>query len=185
LSTSEPADYGPAKWSFPVEAGHILQFAHAIGDANPIYSDADYASATAVGHVIAPPTFTMASAHFDPEWPLRPRPGQPWRGSGRTPSGTAGPEGGGPESGDDGEPADQGQGVRLHAEQHFEYHRHLRPGDVLTATERPGRTWDKDGQRGGRMHFTEALIDYHDQDGNLVITARRVGVEIERRASDG
>lgn len=178
MSKEKPAHGGHGGWSFPVEAGHILQFARAIGDANPIYSDAEYARATGVGHVIAPPTFTMASSHFDPDWPLWPRPGQPWRGSGRTPSGTAEPE-----SRDGDEPAHRE--VRLHAEQHFDYHRHLRPGDVLTTTERPGRTWEKDGQRGGRMHFTESVTDYHDQDGNLVITARRVGVRIERPKTGG
>lgn len=178
MSKIESAPDGDGGWSFPVEAGHILQFAHAIGDPNPIYADAEYARGTSVGHIVAPPTFTMASAHFDPDWPLRPRPGEPWRGSGQTPSGTAEHE-----SRDGAETADQG--VRLHAEQHFEYHRHLRPGDVLTATEHPGRTWEKDGQRGGRMRFTEAVIDYHDQDGNLVITARRVGVVIERAGMGG
>ena len=30
---------------FPVEAGHILQFARAIGDPNPVYTDADHARA--------------------------------------------------------------------------------------------------------------------------------------------
>jgi N-terminal half of MaoC dehydratase len=173
LSKIEP-DGG---WTFPVEAGHIRQFARAIGDTNPIYSDAEYARETGVGHVIAPPTFTMASAHSDPDWPLWPRPGQPWRGSGRTPSGT-----GDHESRDD---ETKSEGVGLHAEQHFEYHRHLHPGDVLTATQHPGRTWEKNGQRGGHMRFTEAVVEYHDQDGNLVITARRVGVVIERPRTGG
>ena len=155
-------------FDFPVEAGHVSQFAYAVGDLNPIYLDAAYADATDVGHVIAPPTFTMAAAHFDPEWPLRPQPGQPWRGSGRTPSGTAeadGPDGGAPKT------------VGLHAEQHFEYHRHVRPGDVLTVTERAGGSWEKNGKR-GRMCFEEVITEYTDQDGEPVVTARRVGVRI-------
>ncbi|OBY28992.1 hypothetical protein ACT18_25515 [Mycolicibacter kumamotonensis] len=138
-----------------------------------MYLDAAYADGTEVGHVIAPPTFTMAAAHFDPDWPLRPQPGRPWRGSGRTPSGTA--EADKPANG-------AAQPVGLHAEQHFQYHRHPRPGDVLTVTERPGRSWEKDGKQ-GRMHFTEVIIEYTDQDGAPVVTARRVGVRIER--SDG
>ena len=156
-----------------MEAGHVAQFARAIGDTNPIYSDEAYARTTEVGHVIAPPTFTMASAHFDPDWPLRPTPGRPWRGSGRTPSGTA------EQDGSDGDGATT-QAVGLHAEQHFEYHRHLRPGDVLTVTERPGRSWEKTGKRGGRMCFEEVITEYRDQDGAPVITARRVGVRVER-----
>ena len=51
---------------FPVEAGHIMLFARAIGDANQIYYDADYARNTEPGEVIAPPTFVQASAQFDP-----------------------------------------------------------------------------------------------------------------------
>jgi hypothetical protein len=177
VSNPQPAQDEHTGWSFPVEAGHITQFARAIGDANPIYSDAEYAAATEIGHVVAPPTFTMASAHFDPDWPLRPRPGQPWRGSGRTPSGTAGQES------PDGDEVEQGVG--LHAEQHFEYHCHVLPGDVLTVTERPGRTWEKDGKRGGRMRFAEVITEYRDQDGRPVITARRVGVRIERSTAGG
>ncbi|MCX2931762.1 MaoC family dehydratase N-terminal domain-containing protein [Mycobacterium sp. CVI_P3] len=160
-----------ASFDFPVEAGHVAQFARAIGDHNPIYLDAEYALQTEVGHVIAPPTFTMAAAHFDPDWPLRPQPGQPWRGSGRTPSGTAEAD----------KPADgAAQSVGLHAEQHFEYHRHLRPGDVLTVMQRDGRSWEKDGKRGGKMYFSEVITEYVDQQGESVITARRVGVRIER-----
>ena len=31
---------------FPIEAGHILLFARAVGDDNKIYADADYAKTT-------------------------------------------------------------------------------------------------------------------------------------------
>jgi hypothetical protein len=175
VTVSDPTTNGHAGWSFPVEAGQIAQFARAIGDTNPIYSDEAYARTTDPGHVIAPPTFTMASAHFDPDWPLRPRPGQPWRGSGRTPSGTAEHDS---RDGEDAEP----QSVGLHAEQHFEYHRHLRPGDVLTVAERAGRNWEKTGNRGGRMCFEEVITEYRDQDGTPAITARRVGVRVDRSA---
>lgn len=168
-----PREVSPT-FTFPVEAGHVAQFAYAVGDPNPIYRDAAYANATEVGHLIAPPTFTMAAAHSDPKWPLRPQPGQPWRGSGRTPSGTA--EADGPDS-------RAPKTVGLHAEQHFEYHRHVRPGDVLTVTERPGRSWEKDGRR-GRMCFAEVITEYTDQNGEPVVTARRVGVRIEQSGGE-
>jgi hypothetical protein len=64
---------------FPIEAGHIHVFAAAIGDSNPAFQ-------VAGGAAIAPPTFTIAAAHFDPDFPLRPRTGQPWPGSGAGPS---------------------------------------------------------------------------------------------------
>jgi hypothetical protein len=126
------------------------------------------AATTEAGGIIAPPTFVQASAQFDPDYPLRPKPGKPWFGSGGTPSGAAAGQGGG------------GNGGSLHAEQHYEYHRPLRPGDVLTATALPGRTWEKEGRRSGKLIFTEQVTEYRDQAGEKVITARGVGVRTER-----
>jgi hypothetical protein len=149
---------------FPVEAGHILQFARAIGD-----DRADYAGAMdgTVDGVPAPPTFAQASAQFDPDYPLRPRPGEPWFGSGRG----------------DGFPPPGGGG--LHAEQHFEYHRPLRAGAVLSVTKRDGDTWQKEGRRGGTLRFAETITEYRDESGQLVITARGVGVQTERVVEQG
>jgi acyl dehydratase len=160
-----------AATKFPIEAGHILLFARAIGDTNKIYSDEDYTKTTEVKSIIAPPTFTMASAQFDPDYFLRPKEGQPWFGSGKEPTGiqkSSGGSGGG------------GGGGGLHAEQHFEYHQHIKPGDVLTATVRPGKTWEKEGKRSGKLMFSETVTEYRDQKGELVITARSVGVRTER-----
>lgn len=151
---------------FPVEAGHIMLFARAIGDTNQIYHDADYARGTEPGSVIAPPTFVQASAQFNPDYYLRPKPGQPWFGSGKEPTGVTRGEGGG--------------GGGLHAEQHYIYHRHPKPGDVLTATMKPGKTWEKQGRRSGKLIFTESITEYRDQHGELVVTSRGVGVTTER-----
>ena len=68
----------------------------------------------------------------------------------------------------------------LHAEQHFEYHRHVQPGDVLRAETRPGKTWEKEGRRAGKLVFSETITEYRDQNGELVVTARSVGVRTER-----
>lgn len=153
---------------FPVEETHILMFARSVGDDNPIYSDQGHAAGTEVGHIIAPPTFVQAGDQFDPDYPLRPKLDQPWFGSGAEPSGAR-------------EMAAGGGG--LHAEQHFEYRRHPRPGDILSATSRPGATWEKQSQRAGTLTFTETITDYHDQNGDLVITARAVFVLTERPVS--
>ena len=81
---------------FPVEAGHIMMFARAIGDVNKIYHDEEYASTTEVGSVIAPPTFVQASAQFDPNYFLRPKVGgDGWFGSGKEPTGVKKEAGGG------------------------------------------------------------------------------------------
>jgi N-terminal half of MaoC dehydratase len=163
---------------FPVEAGHILMFARSVGDPNPIYSDAEYAATTEVGAVIAPPTFVQASAQFDPDYPLRPTIGAKWFGSGKNPSSltktdSSGSVGGG--SGGGGT-AGNGNGGVLHAEQHYEYHQPLVAGEVLTATVKPGKSWEKEGRRGGTLQFSESIIEYRNPAGELVVTARGVGV---------
>ncbi len=154
---------------FPIEAGHIMLFARSVGDNNKIYYDEDYAKTTELGSIIAPPTFVQASAQFDPDYPLRPRAGKPWFGSGKESTGVQRGGGGG-----------GGGGGGLHAEQHYEYHRPLKAGDVLTATMKPGKTWEKQGRRSGKLVFTETITEYRDQNGELVITARGVGVQTER-----
>ncbi len=175
---------------FPIEAGHIMMFARSVGDANKIYYDEDHARTTEVGHIIAPPTFVQSSAQFDPDYFLRPKIGEPWFGSGKNPSGFQpasaggdsgnGNSGGGDSSG--GGSGGSGGGI-LHAEQHYEYHRHPKPGDVLTATDRPGQTWEKQGRRAGKLIFSEAITEYRDQNGDLVVTARSIGVRTERPAT--
>jgi len=159
---------------FPVEAGHIMLFARSIGDANQIYYDENYAKGTEPGGIIAPPTFVQASAQFDPDYGLRPKIGQKWFGSGKNPTGSNVKE----------EPvAEQpraGGGSGLHAEQHYEYHRHLKPGDVLHSVTRPGESWEREGRRAGKLIFSESITEYYDQNNELVITARSVGVRTER-----
>ena len=158
---------------FAVEASHIMMFARAIGDPNAVYYD------DGKGEVIAPPTFAQSSAQFDPDYFLRPKVGEKWFGSGRTASGTR-PEPG-EESGSEGGEKKSGSAAGgLHAEQHFTYHRHLRPGDVLTATTRPGESWEKESKRAGKLMFSETITEYRDQNGELVVTARGVGVRTEK-----
>ena len=160
---------------FTVEASHIMMFARSIGDGNPVYYDAEHAKNTEPGSIIAPPTFAQASAQFDPDYGLRPKvDGDGWFGSGGKPSGIKPREGGGSGGGGG------GGGGGLHAEQRFIYHRHLKPGDVLTATGKPGKTWEKQGRRSGKLVFSESITEYRDQNGELVVTAIGVGVRTER-----
>jgi MaoC dehydratase-like protein len=150
---------------FPIEAGHIMLFARAIGDTNPVYYGDD---------PVAPPTFVQASAQFDPDYPLRPKPGKPWFGSGREPTGSQKDVGTTASAGK----GDGGGGTGLHAEQHYEYHRPLVVGDVLHARGRKGDTWEKQG-RSGTLKFTELVTEYLDHDDEVVITARTVAVLTE------
>jgi hypothetical protein len=160
---------------FPIEAGHIMMFARAVGDTNQIYYDEEYAKTSEPGHMIAPPTFVQASSQFDPDAGLRPKIGQPWFGSGREATGVKREGGGG----------GGGGGTGLHAEQHFEYHRQIGPGDVLHAVTKPGKTWEREGRRAGKLTFSESITEYYDQNDELVITARSVGVRTERVVEQG
>lgn len=158
------------KLTFPVEATHIKMFARSIGDYSPEFHDADAAAGTDAGGVIAPPTFAQSVAQFDPDYHLRLQPGKPWFGSGGTPSGIKE------------KPASSGG---LHAEQHFEYTRPIRPGDVLSVTTHAGKTWEKESRRAGKLTFAERITEYRDQDGDLVCTARSVTVTTERPVDQG
>lgn len=157
------------KFTFPIEASHIMMFARSIGDENPVYHDAEKAARTEVGGLVAPPTFTAASAQFNPDG-SRPRPGVKWFGSGKTPSGI---EGKAPSAGG------------LNAEQHFEYFRPIRPGDVLTAETRPGTTWERESKRAGKLLFSDRITEFRDQAGELVATVRSVSVKTERPVAQG
>ena len=78
-------------------------------------------------------------------------------------------------------PAAGAAAAGLHAEQHFEYHRPLRPGDVLSATTRRGQRPGRRRAGGpGKLVFSEIITEYRDQEGELVVTARGVGVRTER-----
>ena len=156
---------------FPVEASHVMMFARSIGDPNEIYYDEDYARNTDQGAIIAPPTLVQASAQFAPDYFLRPKIGQEWFGSAKGPTGITEKKEGG------------GGGGGLHAEQHYVYHRQLKVGDVLTAEVKPGKSWEKEGRRGGKLLFSETGTEYRDQNGELVITATGVGVRTEKPAT--
>lgn len=145
------------KITFPVEATHIMMFRRSIGD----YAVPD----TGLEKAAAPPTFPRAAAQFDPDYFLRLKPGVPWFGSGKNPSGI------------EGKPTSSGG---LHAEQHFEFIRPIYPGDVLTVTEKVGKTWEKESKRAGKLIFTERVSEYRDQKGELVCISRGVGVRTER-----
>lgn len=137
----------------PIESSHVMMFARSLGE------QIDGPQEVAARDI--PVTFPVALAHFDPDYELRPHPARAWFGSGSTP----------------GRPRTSSEPrTRLHAEQHFEYHRRVRPGEVLTATRRAGNVWEKTSSRGGVLTFTESFTDFTDDEGNPVLTSRSVSV---------
>ena len=167
-----------ADTKFPIEAGHVMMFARSVGDYNQIYHDAEYAAGAEPGAIIAPPTFVQASAQFDPNYFLRPKPDQEWFGSAKGPTAITPKE---PEPGEK-KKGEGGGGGGLHAEQHYVYHRPLKVGDVLIAENKAGKSWEKQGRRGGALQFSESVTEYRNQNGDLVVTATSVGVRTERPA---
>lgn len=153
----------PRVLGFPVETGHIQLFARAIGDTNPIYTDPGYASRSALGGIIAPPTFSEASNHFDVDWPYRPHWGP---GSATTPTSV--------------ERNDSDHGTSMHAETHFVYHRPLRPGMVLSVRARLGRQWQKWGRRSGELKFHETISEFVDADGAPILDCTTVVLRTQR-----
>lgn len=155
---------------FPVEAGHVLTFARAIGDTSASYSE-DAFSRTGLAGVAVPPTFVQASAQFDPDYVLRPQPGKPWM----TDQSESEP----------GIGSDKPHGTVLHAEQRYKFHRPLRVGDILSATQRIGRSWEKQRRSGGRLSFTETITEYRDGDAELVVVATAVAVRVPPASAGG
>lgn len=164
-------------FSFPVDGTAIMLFASALGETNPIYYDEEHARATALAGVIAPPTFGVASAHWNPR--------HLFRGVRRIPPPAAAPAAGSAGSAPRPEAGEGGSLARvLHGEQRFEYHEPLRPGMRLRVETRPGKSWEKEGRRGGSLRFSESVSEYRDESGRLVLTATSVGIVTARAVED-
>jgi hypothetical protein len=151
-------------FEFPVDRTQVMLFARSLLDIRPEFSDPTDPATKAVGGIVVPPTFVQCSAHWQPDYGLdltRPRKDAPARREG-----AAG--GGG------------GLGRGLHAEQRYEYHHPIHVGDTLTVTSHPGKSWEREGRRGGKLKFSESVTEYRNQDGVLCVTATSVGVQTER-----
>ena len=158
-------------YEFPVDLTSIMLFASAIGETNPIYYDEDYAAKTGLEGVIAPPSFAVASAHWDAEYFLRGVRKIPTRGPRPEPASKSS------EAKEEGGSGSGGDLTRvLHGEQRFLYHQPMRPGMRLRVTQHRGKSWEKEGRRGGVMRFTEFVTEYRDESGELVTTAINVGI---------
>jgi hypothetical protein len=147
---------------FPVESVHVRLFSRAVGGEAVFELGRGVAEHPSPGGPIAPPTFTESLQLFTPDYRWRPTFDRPWVGSGATPSGV------------ERVPTDE---AVLHAEQHFEYRRHIRVGDRLTARSRPGRSWTKQNRRGELLVFREIVTEFSDQSGEIAVISTAVEVE--------
>ncbi len=158
-------------YEFPVDRSAVMLFARSLLDINTAFSNPDDPATVANGGIVTSPTFVQSSAHWEPNYVLdltRPKTEAEKAALAERAKQSSGGGGGG------------GLGRGLHAEQHYEYHHPIHPGDTLNVTSRSGERWEKQGRKGGKLMFSESVTEYRNQDGVLCVTATSVGVQTER-----
>jgi hypothetical protein len=134
-----------------IEPAQIMIFARSVGDEDACYTSQIFASTGSA--LVTPPTFVRALDHFNPASTTRPNLPKQKEGTG-------------------------GRTDTLHAEEHFEYFAPFCAGDRIIVESFPGGHWQKTG-RAGALDFNETITEYRNQDGTLVVRARKVGVRMD------
>lgn len=145
---------GPTVGPDPVNQPMMRHWAAAFEDANPLYTDPEFAAGTRFGGVAAHPlmlqTWTMATPVI---------------------TGIA-ERGGSPVPRDDGGPLavfdDAGFTATLASNSEFEIERYLRPGDEVSATTVVESISDRKQTRIGTGYFVTWATTYADQNGEVV-----------------
>ena len=159
-----PADVEWNDWGPPVrvviERGPVMLFARAVKDPSPVYASDQAARAAGFAHVPVPPTYTfvMSSAGALPDV-------QPPGSTGSMYS----------NSGVDADSAFARDGLFLHGEQHFTYHRPVAAGDVLEGRMRTSKSIARQARR-GPMEVTYFQTTWTDIEGNAVVDERIVSL---------
>jgi uncharacterized protein len=137
----------------PVNEAQIRQWCDAIDDRLPIYTDAEAATRSVHGGIVAPPTMLQA-----------------WTMQGLRPERTLGPGAPMPQLLDVLDEAGFPAIVATNCEQ--EYTRYLRPGDRISATTVIEDVSEEKLTALGRGHFITTLVVYRDERGETVGTQR-------------
>ena len=137
-----------------LERGPVSNFARAVTDHNPVYSDPGAAAEADFDAIPAPPTFPFAWHHWGAFPEMQPD------GSGSSH----------PMIEAMGELLANG-GLILHGEQEFIYHRQPVVGDVLTASGTVKDVYEKTSSSGKTMTFIITETHWHDPEDRLVATS--------------
>jgi acyl dehydratase len=158
-SNIEWNDWGPPV-RVKIEHGPVMLFARAVKDSNDLYTSGAAAEGAGFPSVPVPPTYTfvMSSAGAFPDI-------QPEGGTGSMYS----------SSGVDAASAFARDGLFLHGEQHFTYHRPVAVGDVLEGRMRTSKPIARESRR-GPMEVTYFQTTWSDVDGNPVVDERIVSL---------
>lgn len=159
-----PADvewnpWGPAV-RVRVDHAPVAVFARAVKDSSPLYRSEHAARAAGFERVPAPPTFTFVMADAGAYPDLQP--------PGGTGSMYAAP-------GNDAAHAFARDGLFLHGEQHFTYHRPVGVGDVLEGCMRTSKPVARTARR-GPMEVTWFQTRWTDLDGAPVVDEQIVSL---------
>lgn len=137
--------------TFPVEAGKIAEFARAMKDDNPIYFGNGVAREHGADTVLAPLTFSVASAHYAggnaTDLPIK---------------------------------LGLDLARTVHGEQRWIYHRPIEAGMTLTGQTKIAAV-DRKQSRGGEMLRVLTETAYHDAEGTLVVSELMLTIELPAR----
>ncbi len=142
-------------FEFIIEKGKIKEFARALGDRNPVYSDEELARSMGFRSIPAPPTYTASFLHHVPDENFLLNMMQEMGISVAT---------------------------SVHGESEFEYLAPICAGDVLTVRVKVKDYYQKEGKRGGKMNFITVESTYTNQDGMLAQKDRMLFIERESAA---
>ncbi len=159
-----PAGVEWNEWGPPVrvsiEHAPVMLFARAVKDGSPLYASERAATEAGFDRVPVPPTYTfvMSDSGAFPDI-------QPEGGTGSMYS----------SSGVDAASAFARDGLFLHGEQHFTYHRPVQVGDVLEGRMRTSKPIAREARR-GPMEVTYFQTTWTDLDGAPVVDERIVSL---------
>jgi acyl dehydratase len=141
------------EFELPVTLEKVQDFALAVGEDNPIFTDEDAARAAGFPSIPAPPTFSVTQIFEVPRDERESRLG-----------------------------ANLNYERVLHGEQEFTYKRLPVTGETLKGIMKIAKDFTKEGKRGGQMRFVTYETRFEDADGEEVFTALYTLIETSKDA---
>ena len=140
------------EFEFPIERGKIKEFASAICDNNPVYTDREYARKQGFDDIVMPVTFPVTVGFHHPSENYVVEMSQ-----------------------------ELGMDIAksVHGESEFIFNRPVCAGETLRAEATIGDIYEKEGKRGGKMTFVNMKTNFYDKDDKLVITFSNIFIERE------